>query len=227
MINVDRDVSVKTLREKVYAYLKEQINSRGLTEGEFLDLTRIGMELGISRTPLRDALFQLESEWFITIFPRRGVMVNALDMKTVRDIYEIVGALESSALLSVAVKFSEGDVRRMAELDVMMQRALDKNDFGTYYCHNVAFHDTFLGKSENEELVRYARIQRERLYDFPRLRGFLKEWEQSNLYEHVEMTKLLERGDFEAAANYLRDVHWSFSVQERFIRKYYFSLKND
>jgi DNA-binding GntR family transcriptional regulator len=227
VIDVSRDVSIKTLREKVYAYLKEQINSRGVEEGEFLDLRRIGLELGMSRTPLRDALFQLESEGFITIFPRRGVMVNILDMKTVRDIYEIVGALESSALLSVAVKFSEGDVRRMEELDIMMQRALDKNDFGAYYGHNVAFHDTFLGKSENEELVRCARIQRERLYDFPRLRGFLKEWEQSNLYEHAEMTKLLERGDFEAAANYLRDVHWSFSVQERFIRKYYFALKND
>jgi hypothetical protein len=40
------------------------------------------------------------------------------------------------------------------------------------------------------------------------------------------MTKMLERGDFESAAAYLRDVHWSFSVQERFIRKYYFALKN-
>jgi DNA-binding GntR family transcriptional regulator len=148
-------------------------------------------------------------------------------MKTVRDIYEIIGALESSALLSAAVKFSEGDVRSMKELDSMMQRALDKNDFDTYYGYNVAFHNVFLDKSENDELVRYARIQRERLYDFPRSRGFLKEWEQSNLYEHVEMIKLLEHGDFETAANYLRDVHWSFSVQERFIRKYYFALKND
>lgn len=47
----------------------------------------------MSRTPLRDALFQLESEGFITIYPRRGVVLNVLDLKTVRDIYEIIGAL--------------------------------------------------------------------------------------------------------------------------------------
>jgi DNA-binding GntR family transcriptional regulator len=224
---VSVDVSIKTLRERVYDYLKEQINARRLKEGEFLDLKRIGSELGMSRTPLRDALFQLESEGFITIYPRRGVMLNSLDMKTVRDIYEIVGALESAALLSAAVKFSEGDVRRMAELDDMMRHALEADDFDTYYRYNVDFHNIFLGMSDNWELVRYARIQRERLYDFPRSRGFLKEWEQSNLLEHVEITKLLERGDFVAAAEYLRDVHWSYSVQERFIRKYYFPLVSD
>jgi DNA-binding GntR family transcriptional regulator len=227
VIKVSDDISVKTLRERVYAYLKEEINSCRLREGKFLDLKRIGRELGLSRTPLRDALFQLESEGFITIYPRRGVILNSLDMRTVRDIYEIVGALESAALLSVAVKFSEGDIRRMEELDDAMQRALDENEFDTYYGYNVDFHNVFLDMSENLALVRYVRIQRERLYDFPRMRGFLKEWEQSNLNEHVETTRLLERGDFESAANYLRDVHWSFSVQERFIRKYYFALKND
>jgi DNA-binding GntR family transcriptional regulator len=223
---VREDVSIKTLRERVYGYLKEHMNSCRLREGEFLDLKRIGRELGMSRTPLRDALFQLESEGFITIYPRKGVKLNALDMKTVRDIYEIIGALESSALLSAALKFSEADVRRMIELDDKMRCALDADDFDVYYGYNVDFHDTFLDMSENWELVRYARVQRERLYDFPRSRGWLKEWEQSNLREHVEMTGMLERGDFESAAGYLRDVHWSYSVQERFIRKYYFALKN-
>jgi DNA-binding GntR family transcriptional regulator len=219
-------MSIKTLRGRVYGYLKEQISSGRLAEGEFLDLKRIGVELGMSRTPLRDALFQLESEGFITIYPRRGVKMNTLEMKTVRDIYEIVGALESSALLSVAVKLRDEDVKRMAALDDMMRASLDRNDYGAYYGYNVDFHNAFLDMSENDELVQCARTQRERLYDFPGSRGFLKEWEESNLREHVEIVRLLERGDFESAANYLRDVHWSFSVQERFIRKYYFALKN-
>jgi DNA-binding GntR family transcriptional regulator len=219
--------SIETLREKVYGYLKELINAHGLKEGEFLDLDRIGRELGMSRTPLRDALFQLESEGFITIYPRKGVMLNVLNLKAVRDIYEIIGALESAALLGAAVKFSDSDLRRMTELNGFMQVCLDRDDFETYYGYNVEFHDVFLDMSENGELVRYAKIQRERLYDFPRSRGFIKEWEQSNLNEHVEMTGLLELGNFNAAAEYLRDVHWSYAVQERFIRKYYFTPKND
>lgn len=219
--------SLETLRGRVYEYLKEQINAQKFRPGVFLDLSLIGSELGMSRTPLRDALFQLESEGFITIYPRRGVMLNALDLKTVRNIYEIIGALESSALLHAAVQFTEDDVSRMVKLNKEMDTSLNHDDYDTYYSLNVEFHNIFLLKSENEELKRSARVLRERLYDFPRSRGLLKEWEQSNLREHVELVRLLETGNFLAAAEYLRDVHWSFSVQERYIRKYYFALKGE
>ncbi len=219
--------SIEPLRERVYAYLRDRINTHQLGGGEFLDLDGIGTELGMSRTPLRDALFQLESEGFVTIFPRRGVMVNNLKLKTIRDIYEIIGALESAALISVALKIEDRDVMRMHELNDTMEAALQRGDSEAYYRMNVLFHDVFLDKSDNAELVRHARIQRERLYDFPRTRGFLKEWDESNLSEHREMVRMLDVRNFNAAAEYLRDVHWSFSVQERFIRKYYFALKQE
>jgi DNA-binding GntR family transcriptional regulator len=219
--------SIEPLRERVYEYLKGRINEHTLRAGEYLDLDRIGSVLEMSRTPLRDALFQLETEGFITIYPRRGVMVNVLDLKTIRNIYEIIGALESAVLVSAAMKFSEGDVRRMDALNDSMSASLSRGDYAAYYDMNVEFHNVFLDMSDNAELVRYARIQRERLYDFPRTRGFLPEWEESNLREHREMVSFLEAGNFNAAAEYLRDVHWSFSVQERFIRKYYFALKRD
>lgn len=219
--------SLETLRGRVYDYLRDGIDSQSLMAGEFLDLNKIGEELGMSRTPLRDALFQLETEGFVTIYPRRGVMVNVLDMKTIRNIYEIVGALESAVLISVAVKFSEDDIDRMEELDDAMQVSLDRRDYDSYYDQNVAFHDIFLDKSENLEIVRLARIQRERLYGFQRMKGSLHEWDASNLREHLEFVPLLRAGDFNAAAEYLRDVHWSYSVQERYIRKYYFASRQD
>jgi len=224
---MDKSIALETLRSRVYEYLKEQISAKKLEPGVFLDLSRIGHELGMSRTPLRDALFQLESEGFITIYPRRGVMLNVLDLRTLRNIYEIIGALESAALLNAAVKFTEADVARMALLDKEMDTRLNHDDYDSYYRLNVEFHNVFLNKSENEELKRSARILRERLYDFPQSRGLLKEWEQSNLKEHVELVKLLETGNFLAASEYLRDVHWSFSVQERYIRKYYFALRSE
>jgi DNA-binding GntR family transcriptional regulator len=215
--------SIATLREKVYNHLKKLIKARKLKSGEFIDLNLIGRELGMSRTPLRDALFQLESDGFITIYPRRGVMLNSLDLKTVRDIYEIVGALESAALLSAADKISDGDIAEMKRLDDEARACLDREDYEPLYRCNVAFHNVFLGKSRNEEMKRAARIQRERLYDFPEWRSLLSDWERSNLLEHAEIVRLLEGGDFKGAADYLRDVHWSYSVQEKYIRTYYFS----
>jgi DNA-binding GntR family transcriptional regulator len=215
----------ETLREKVYAHLKRMIKENRLSPGEFIDLNLIGDELGMSRTPLRDALFHLENEGFITIYPRRGVMLNQLDLRTIKNIFEIVGALESAALLSVRDSFSGDDIRRMASLDEMMASCLDTGDLDAHYRHNVAFHDVFLGKSENGELVRAARIQRERLYDFPEKRALLLDWERSNLEEHFEIVRLLERDDFKGASDYLRDVHWSYPVQEKYIKRFYFARK--
>jgi DNA-binding GntR family transcriptional regulator len=215
--------SVDTFRGKVYDHLKSMINARRLEPGEFIDLNLIGDELGMSRTPLRDALFILENEGFITIYPRRGVMLNALGLRDVKNIYEIVGALESAALLSARKSLDKTDIGRMAELDEEMARCLDAGDLDTHYLRNVDFHDVFLMKSDNPELVRTARVQRERLYDFPQRRALILGWERSNLDEHREIVRRLERGDFAGASDYLRDVHWSYEVQEKFIKQYYFS----
>ena len=76
----------QSLRKRVYEYLKAQINSQKIRQGSFLDLNTIGNELALSRTPLRDALFQLEFEGFVSIYPRRGVFVNVLDLKCIRNI---------------------------------------------------------------------------------------------------------------------------------------------
>ena len=97
-----------------------------LRPGAFLNLNDISRELGMSRTPLRDALFQLESEGFVTIFPRRGVVVNSLTLEKIRNIYEILGALESAALLLVAVRFRDGDADLMEKYNQQMRKALER-----------------------------------------------------------------------------------------------------
>jgi DNA-binding GntR family transcriptional regulator len=65
-----------TLREKVYNYLRAELAKGTLTPGSYIDQNRICDNLDISRAPLRDALIQLESERFVEILPRRGVLIN-------------------------------------------------------------------------------------------------------------------------------------------------------
>jgi len=105
-----------------------------------------------------------------------------------------------------------------------MKTALENNDFNRFYARNLDFHNAYLELSENSDLLRTVRILKERLYDFPRSKGFLKEWEVDSTGEHDRIIDLLAKGDFNGAADYIRDVHWSFSVQERYIRRYYFGL---
>jgi DNA-binding GntR family transcriptional regulator len=79
----------------------------------------------------------------------------------------------------------------------------------------------YLRPCGNENLVRIVTTLKRRLYDFPRQKGFVKEWETSSIAEHTELLQLLKQGKAAEAAAYIRDVHWSYEVQEKFIVQYY------
>jgi DNA-binding GntR family transcriptional regulator len=214
-------IITRSLREQVLDHLKGRMSRGDLVPGRFLDLTAIAAEIGISRTPLRDALLRLESEGFVEILPRRGVRVAELTLERIEDIYELLGALESTALRATGRRNPSELVSRMTELNDQMREALAARDFDRFYEGNLAFHDCFLDRSRNEELRRHVRILKQRLYDFPHNRGWIEEWELASIGEHARIVEHLERGEVEAAAEHLRDVHWSFAVQEPFIRKYH------
>ena len=217
------DARMPPLRERVYTHLKRLLNDGGLKPGAFLDLNALGDSLGLSRTPLRDALLRLEVEGFVTIHPRRGVVVNPLDINTIRNSYQLLGALEAAAIIEASVTFTKANAETMLALNERMRAALASNDFDSYYAANLSFHDAYLAMSANAELKRMAKILKERLYDFPRREGYLSQWELESVNEHAEIAARMLSGRFEDAAAYVRDVHWSFSVQERFIMSYYFA----
>ncbi|MDP3177366.1 MAG: GntR family transcriptional regulator, partial [Spirochaetaceae bacterium] len=159
------ELDLGSLSAFVYEELKRRLNEGSIKPGQFIDLSALGRELGMSRTPLRDAMIRLELEGFVTVYPRRGVMVRALSMEDVRDIYQIIGALEASVAERAARTFEEADADRMDELVRSMREALGADDFDSFYASNLAFHDVYLGLSENRALIDSVRILKERLYD--------------------------------------------------------------
>jgi DNA-binding GntR family transcriptional regulator len=211
----------RTLRLQVYEHLKELLNEGELRPGGFLDLRGLERDLGISRTPLRDALLRLESEGFVEILPRRGVQIAELTLERIRDIYQIVGALEGSVLGSLAGDDVTAITPHLQRLNQEMSRALDAGDYDGFYERNTAFHDSFLNLSDNAELVEHVRILKQRLYDFPRRQPAIREWEERSTREHDRIIDLLTAGDVGKAGAFLRDVHWSFDVQSPFVRRYY------
>jgi DNA-binding GntR family transcriptional regulator len=214
-------LNIKSLKEQVYDYLRERLRTGDILPGTAINLDETSRKLGVSRTPLRDALLQLESEGFVTIFPRRGIIVNVLSLQDVEDYYQIIGALESAAVLQAFDKIGEPEVRAMEEIIAGMQKAIDANDFDLYYEKNLALHDVYLTLCGNQNLMRIVRTLKRRLYDFPRQKGFVKEWEVASIAEHAELLRLLKQRKAVEAAAFVRDVHWSFRVQEKYIDKYY------
>ena len=213
-------LNLQPLWEQIYQYLRQEMQRGELLPGLTINLNEISRELGISKTPLRDALIRLESDGFVSILPRRGVKVNVLRLRDIKNIYEILGSLESSVITSVFDSFGQNRIDQMERINSRYREAILAGDFEQIYQRNLSFHDSFLGLSENTELRRLIKPLKQRLYDFPR-RAYIPQWELNNFDEHQQCISHIKRGDRDAAVSIMRDVHWSYAVQEKFIREFY------
>lgn len=213
-------INITSLREQIYAYLRDEMMAGRILPDATLNLNEISQRLGISKTPLRDALIKLEAEGFVTIMPRRGVMVNALTLADVANFYQIIGALEGEVVKSVFCYLDSSHISMMRQLNSDMREALANEAFDRYYELNIAFHDVFLRLSDNSTLRATVMPLKQRLYDFQR-RPYVKEWEYRNCGEHDQLIDMIKAEDLQEAVRILRDVHWSFKVQEKYIREFY------
>lgn len=213
-------LNVISLREQVYQYLRNKIQSGELLPGSSIILDGLSRELSISKTPLKEALIKLECEGFVEILPRRGILVKSLTHREIKDYYEIIGSLESSVVLSVFDRFSQEHIDSMKRCNEELLKTLESNEYGSYYQLNLDFHDIFLNISDNMTLRRHITPFKQRLYDFPR-RRYWKEWELVNLEEHQKFIKCIETGDREGAARVLKEEHWGWKVHEPYFLSFY------
>lgn len=214
-------LNLASLKDQVYEYLRSQMREGELMPGDVIDMNVTSQKLGVSKTPLRDALIRLEMEGFVNIMARKGVLVNVLTVEDIREIYQILGALESTAIIAASGIISKREVDKLKKLNEGMKKAIEKDDFSDYYKKNLKFHDVFLELSGNNMLRKTADVLKKRLYDFPRRTGYVKQWEQSSIKEHQQIVEFISAKKYLKAADFIRDVHWSFNVQERFIKLYY------
>ena len=220
--NPPRDIERRLLREQVHEYLLGAIASGDIRTGSVLDQVQLCADLGISRAPLRDALIQLEAEGVVTIEARRRVWVNRFGLEDIRHLFEVIGALESSTLLRVGAQIDTPQLESMRALNADMVLAIDDGDAAGTRRLDAQLHDTFLSLSPNDPARRMIRTCRTRLRAFPRVAGFVPDWEFRATEEHSELIDLLESGELRTAADYLRDVHWSFDLQHRYVVRHYF-----
>jgi DNA-binding GntR family transcriptional regulator len=217
----DIKLNTKSLKDQVYDYLRDQMQKRILRPGSAINMDDTSRKLGVSKTPLREALLLLETEGFVTILPRRGILVKVLSLADIKDFYDVIGALEAKALALSFSQLTASDIALMERLIAGMDKALAANDFDLYYERNLRFHDVYLKPCRNETLLKVVNTIKKRLYDFPRQARFVKEWELASMGEHREFLRLVREGEREAAIRFILDVHWSYRVQERYIKQYY------
>lgn len=137
------------VREKVYEYLKASILSGHLNPGEKLTEEHLAKTLGVSRTPVREALHKLESEGLIKIRQKRGFIVSKDSNEEVEELFELRSILEGYTLRIISQSISEETLHRLKGFIQNAEEALRRKKIEDVFKYNTQFHDTL------HELVAY------------------------------------------------------------------------
>jgi DNA-binding GntR family transcriptional regulator len=137
----------RALYEEVAELLRQRIFARELEAGSWIDELRIAQALGISRTPLREALKVLAAEGLVTMKVRRGAYVTEVSEKDLRDVYHLLSLLESDAARVVARCATEAQMTQIQVLQTALQAAV--NDRDRFFEINENFHMLLLGIADN------------------------------------------------------------------------------
>ena len=137
----------RALYEEVAELLRQRIFARELEPGSWIDELRIAEALGISRTPLREALKVLAAEGLVTMKVRRGAYVTEVSEKDLRDVYHLLALLESDAARVVAQRASQEQLNQIAQLQQDLENAVGERD--RFFEINEAFHMLLLQIADN------------------------------------------------------------------------------
>ncbi len=202
----------KSLKDHVYEYLWERINDRSLKPAEKIDLNNICESLQISRTPVREALAQLENEGLLEKLPRRGYVVREINMETIKELYTILGCLEGLAAELACSSLTQDDFVTMNRLLEKMDESIEKRNYRHYDKFQIKFHDVYISKCGSRELQVLISSLKNRFIK----KGYSRE-EDQNLYEtlkisneeHKYIAKLMEEKNVKELQRFLKEVHWT------------------
>lgn len=201
----------RLLRTEVYEYLRTEITAGNLKPGMFISMNQLIETLDISRTPLRDALLQLQSEGFVSFLPQRGIRINELSPKDIENLYEILGALESRILLSVFDQITPAVIDEMSRKNQEMLDQIEEENIYRYFDLNMAFHNIYAAMSSNTPLKNLIETVRQRLFVFGK-KDWSRKMRELNYSEHLEFLSLLKKSNAIKAADYLRDYHCNYQI---------------
>jgi len=124
-------------------------------DGERLVEPKLAEMLGISRTPIREALRQLENEGFVEIVPRKGAVVKELTLKDIDDLYAIRANLEGLAAKQATENITDKDIEKLKIINEKFYKISSgkTNIIEEYLKYNIDFHNMFIVLSKNHKLI--------------------------------------------------------------------------
>lgn len=185
----------KPLGEVVFDYLRDAIMNGDLKPGERLMESTIADQLGVSRTPVREAIRKLEKEDFVTMVPRKGAYVSKLTPKDILDVLEVRRVLEGFATQLATARMSEMEIRELHKCHEKFERYLEKENIQGMIEKDREFHDMIFKATKNDKLNQLVVELHEQFHRF-RLIYFYEQTSYGDVqYWHGKILEAIEARD--------------------------------
>ncbi len=200
------------LREVVFNNLRDAILSGELKPGERLLENHLAEKLGVSRTPVREALRMLEQENLVSLVPRKGAQVLDLSAKDIKNVLEIRAALEEVGIRHACRYMPDEDLKKLKLYNELFEKGFQDKDYNAVAINDEKFHDIIFASAQNDRLVQIINNMRAQVYRYRM--AYLKVFETRTaiINHHRGILEAIENKDEEFGAKTMND-HIEHQVQ--------------
>lgn len=154
------------LRDEVFNTLRERILMGNLKPGERLMEIHLADQLGVSRTPIREAIRMLELDGLVKMIPRKGAQVASISREDLNDVLEVRKALDALAVKLACERISDDETVKLKQAEEHFEKMLKTGDATAVAQADVAFHDVIHAASKNKRLKAMISNLAERIYRY-------------------------------------------------------------
>ncbi|QHT59827.1 GntR family transcriptional regulator [Paenibacillus lycopersici] len=200
-----KQLSRYVLTDELYALLKQQILSHVMPAGEKINIDKLAREFGVSNIPIRESLFRLASEGFVTVIPFKGMFVAEMSLKDINEIFEIRTQLEELAIRKAAPRIAK---ERLQQILQELERgdtagAEEDSEEKAIRQMNDGLHGTLLLYADNFNLQQMASALIERIHRYLNLHHYKIDLEAERA-EHRSIVNQLLADNTEEAVKAMR-----------------------
>lgn len=156
----------KPLRDVIFDTLREAIITGELKPGERLMEVQLAEKMGVSRTPVREAIRKLELEGWVLMTARKGASVAGISMKDIMDVLEVRAALDGEAAFLAAARITEDEIKELKSIEAQFAKYVEKGNFQGMIKKDVEFHEAIYRSSRNDKLIQIVSNLREQVHRF-------------------------------------------------------------
>lgn len=143
----------ESLAEIAYRTLRDSILSFKLQQGQVYNEMAVSKELGLSRTPVREALLRLSSENLITFLPRKGFIITSYTLQDIEEVFELRLILEAKVVRKITSKINKENIQELRKQITLQKSAAGKRDYHGFMLSDRTFHKIFFELADNSKLL--------------------------------------------------------------------------